>query len=175
VENLSGERKGNMIQKPNYRHAQAEALRLLGDSGIAEPPVNPVQIAKLVGMTVQFATFTPESNNVSGFYDADENAIVVNRDEYPLRQTFTVAHELGHKILHEEWARSSEYKVLLRDTERTDQDYREKEANVFAANLLMPRFMMDRYWENLIPSQLSQLFAVSVPAVKARLSFLYGV
>jgi Zn-dependent peptidase ImmA (M78 family) len=176
VEIVHGEGKANMIRKPNYRHAQAEALRLLSESGIVEPPVNPVQIAKeLVGMTVQFATFTPESNNVSGFYDADENAIVVNSDEYPLRQTFTVAHELGHKILHEEWARSSEYKVLLRDTERTDQDYREKEANVFAANLLMPRFMMDRYWDSLSVSQLSQLFAVSVPAVKARLSFLYGV
>lgn len=165
-----------MHEKPNYRHAQAEALRLLDESGIVEPPVNPVKIAKeVVGMKVDFVTFAPESNNISGFYDPQENAIIVNREEYPLRQTFTVAHELGHKILHEEWAKTSDYKVLLRDSERASDDFREKEANAFAANLLMPRCMMDRYWESLSLSQLSQLFAVSVPAVKARLSFLYGV
>lgn len=166
-----------LFNRPNYRHAQAEAIRLLEESGITEPPVNPVKIAKeLVGIRVDFVTFTADSNNVSGFYDPQENVIVVNSEEYPLRQTFTVAHELGHKILHDEWAKSSDYKVLLRDSEGSDQqDFREKEANAFAANLLMPRFMMDRYWESLSHSQLSQLFAVSVPAVKARLSFLYGV
>jgi Zn-dependent peptidase ImmA (M78 family) len=164
------------LTKPNYRHAQAEALRLLSESGIVDPPVNPIKIAKdVVGMKVEFVTFAPGSNNISGFYDPQENEIIVNSEEYPLRQTFTVAHELGHKILHEEWAKTSDYKVLLRDSENTDGDFREKEANAFAANLLMPRFLMDRYWENLSHSQLSQLFAVSVPAVKARLSFLYGV
>jgi Zn-dependent peptidase ImmA (M78 family) len=165
------------LRRPNYRRAQAEALRLLREAGIVEPPVNPIKIAKeLVGVKVDFVTFTPEEKNVSGFYDAEENAIFVNSEEYPLRQTFTVAHELGHKILHEEWAKSADYKVLLRDPEQTgDEDFREKEANAFAANLLMPRFMMDRYWEKLSVSELSQLFAVSVPAIKARLSFLYGV
>jgi Zn-dependent peptidase ImmA (M78 family) len=164
------------FNRPNYRHAQAEALRLLQESGVVEPPVNPMQIAKeIVGMKVDFVIFKPESSNVSGFYDPQENAIIVNAEEYPLRQTFTVAHELGHKILHEEWAKTADYKVLLRDSDNIDQDFREKEANAFAANLLMPRSMMDRYWENVSVSQLSQLFAVSVPAIKARLSFLYGV
>jgi Zn-dependent peptidase ImmA (M78 family) len=164
------------FDKPNYRHAEAQAMRLLQESGVLEPPVNPVKIAKeIVGMTVNFVTFTDESNDVSGFYDPQENAIFVNSEEYPLRQTFTVAHELGHKILHEEWAKSADYKVLLRNSERSEQDFREKEANAFAANLLMPRFMMDRYWESVSISQLSQLFAVSVPAVRARLSFLYGI
>jgi len=164
------------LRRPNYRHAEREALRLLSESGIKEPPVNPVKVANdLVGTKVAFVTFSPGSNNISGLFDSEENAILVNRDEPPLRQTFTIAHELGHKILHEAWARSSEYKVLLRDPDQREQDFREKEANAFAANLLMPRFMMDQYWENVTPSQLSQLFAVSVPAVKARLSFLYGV
>jgi len=163
------------IQKPNYKHAQAEAMRLLSEAGIDESPVNPIAIAKnIVGVKVDFVTFKPESSNISGFYDPQENAIFVNREEFPLRQTFTVAHELGHKILHEEWAKSSDYRVLLRDSHSED-DFREKEANAFAANLLMPRSMVDRYWERLTMSELSQLFAVSVPAVKARLSFLYGV
>jgi Zn-dependent peptidase ImmA (M78 family) len=96
---VTGKEIRKMLQKTNYRRAEDEALRLLREAGVTEPPVNPEQ----------------------------------------------------------------------------EQDFREKEANAFAANLLIPRFMMDRYWESISQSGLSQLFAVSVPAIKARLSFLYGV
>lgn len=93
-----------------------------------------------------------------------------------MRQTFTVAHELGHKVLHEEWAKSSDYKVLLRDQLLTgDDDFYEKEANAFAANLLVPRKMLDQFWRTATVEQLSQLFAVSVPVIKNRLAFEYGV
>jgi Zn-dependent peptidase ImmA (M78 family) len=163
-----------VTEKPNYRRAESAALAILREAAINEPPVDPVELAKERGIGVNFVTFAPESDDISGFYDSEDNTIFVNREESPLRQTFTVAHELGHTILHKEWAKSSEYKVLLRDTTQEEQDFREKEANAFAANLLMPRFLMDRYF-SLPVSELSQLFAVSVPAVKARLSFLYGI
>lgn len=161
--------------KPDYRRAERMAQRLLDDFEIDEPPIDPVRIARHLGVKVVFASFSGEGRGISGFYDCEEDAIFVNEDEYPLRQTFTVAHELGHKVLHEEWARSEDYKVLWRDPEKQTQDFREQEANAFAANLLMPRFLMDRYWEDLSVSQLSRLFAVSVPAIKNRLSFLYGL
>jgi Zn-dependent peptidase ImmA (M78 family) len=162
--------------KPNFRLAQDRALELLSQAGILMPPVNPIEIAEHLNVPVRFATFdSTESSRISGFYDSEDNAIVVNRDEFPLRQTFTIAHELGHKVLHEEWARSSDYQVLLRNPLDQNRDFREKEADAFAANLLMPRFMMDEYYEELNASQLSRLFAVSVPAINARLSFLYGI
>ena len=165
------------VQKPNYRLAQSKALDLLDRAGVAVPPVNPIWIAEeILNVPVQFATFeSNESERISGFYDGEDNVIVVNREEFPLRQTFTIAHELGHKVLHEEWARSSDYQVLLRNPHEQNPNFREKEADAFAANLLMPRFMMDEYYENLPHSELSRLFAVSVPAIKARLSFLYGI
>ena len=40
--------------------------------------------------------------------------------------------------------------------------------------LLVPRFLLDQYWERLSVDQLSTLFAVSVPMTKHRLSFEYG-
>jgi Zn-dependent peptidase ImmA (M78 family) len=119
--------------------------------------------------------FEAQKQNVSGFFDCEEMAIFVNKDEFPLRQTFTIAHELGHKILHEEWAKSTDYKVLLRDQDFNGEEPHEKEANAFAAHLLVPRFLLDRYWNNLTPEQLSRLFAVSIPVIKIRLSFEYGV
>lgn len=161
--------------RPDYRRVEREVRRILDEFVVEEPPVDPVKIARDLGVNVYFVGFDPKHSNVSGFYDCEEDAIFVNRDEYPLRQTFTVAHELGHKVLHEDWARSNEYQVLLRNPAEQEHDFREKEANAFAAGLLMPRDIMDRYWKRLSVEQLSQLLAVSVPAVKNRLSFLYGV
>ena len=163
--------------RPDYRLAESKALDLLVRAGINTPPVNPIDVAEnILGVPVKFAIFdATQSERISGFYDSEENEIVVNREEAPLRQTFTIAHELGHKVLHEEWARSSEYQVLLRNPQEQNRDFREKEADAFAANLLMPRFMMDEYYDRSSVSELSRLFAVSVPAIRARLSFLYGI
>lgn len=162
-------------EKPDYRKAEREASRLISEFGVAEPPVDPARIARDMGVQVYFVEFERSHSGISGFYDCEEDAIFVNRDEFPLRQTFTIAHELGHKVLHQEWARSADYRVLLRDQSLQEKDVREQEANSFAANLLTPRFLMDRYWRKLSVEQLSQLFAVSVPMIKFRLSFLYGV
>lgn len=166
------------IYRPDYRRVDSEAMRLLRAYDVQEPPVDPVEIARGEGVDVVFAGFDARHDHISGFYDFQDQTIYVNRDEYPLRQTFTVAHELGHSILHEDWARSENYRVLPRDTSLLAQqanDPREKEANAFAACLLTPRFLMDQYWGDLSPSELSRLFAVSVPMIKNRLSFLYGV
>jgi len=158
---------------PDYSTAKTEAISLIRKFGLVEPPINPITIAKNLGANVVFVEFEKKLNNVSGFYDFEEDTIFVNMDEYPLRQTFTIAHELGHRILHAEWAKSSDYKVLLRE-DNYSNDPKETEANTFAANLLVPRFMLDKYWEDLSTTALSELFAVSVPVIKNRISFEYG-
>jgi Zn-dependent peptidase ImmA (M78 family) len=124
-----------------------------------------------LGVTVYFVIFEDDKKNISGFFDCEERAIFVNKEEWPLRQTFTIAHELGHKVLHEELAQSGEYRVLLRDQDYFGEEPHEKEANAFAAHLLVPRFLLDEYWKYLTVEQLSQLFAVSVPMIKNRLAF----
>jgi Zn-dependent peptidase ImmA (M78 family) len=164
-----------ILEKPDYARVKREVRRIHEEFGISEPPVDPVRIARGLGMNVYFVTFEPEKKNVSGFLDYEERAIFVNSEEYPLGQTFTIAHELGHKLLHEEWARSNEYRVLLRDSDYDGSEPHEKEANAFAAHLLVPRFMLDKYYSRLNVEQLSTLFAVSAPMVRNRLSFEYGI
>ncbi|WP_218147700.1 ImmA/IrrE family metallo-endopeptidase [Dyadobacter sp. SG02] len=159
---------------PDYQRAKGEAIHLLHQYGLEKPPVNPMDIAKDLGVKVSFVEFEKDLNNISGFYDFEEDTIYVNKNEYPLRKTFTIAHELGHRILHAEWAKSSDYKVLMRGDVRTD-DPKEAEANAFAANLLVPRFMLNKYWEEFSATQLSELFVVSVPVIRNRISFEYGV
>jgi Zn-dependent peptidase ImmA (M78 family) len=159
--------------KPDYRRAEREAILLLNESGIVEPPVNPVEIAKSVGVLVQFVSFSGQSEGVSGLYDAARDTILVNQSEAGVRQTFTVAHELGHRVLHREWAHSEAYKVLWRDPRKQSNDRWEKEANQFAANLLMPRQMVDRYRNMPLPV-VAKIFAVSELVAGYRLQNLYG-
>ncbi len=159
-------------RRPNFKLAQDAALGLLSQFDVQDPPVNPVLIARRTGVEVVFASFEAEAEDVSGFYDYEERKIFVNRDEPALRQTFTVAHELGHQILHSDWVATDAYRVYRRGNQV--QDEHETEANFFAANLLMPRFLMNRFYDLPVPD-LSQMFAVSVPAVKARLQTLYGI
>ena len=162
------------LPKPDYQKVQRAVRGIISEFEIVNPPVNPVEIARAKGIGVTFVEFSGEAINISGFYDAEDNAIYVNLKEFPLRQTFTVAHELGHALLHKEWANSDEYRILLRDADYSGDDPYEKEANAFAAHLLVPRFMLDQYWRNNSVEALSQLFAVSVPMIKNRISFEYG-
>ncbi|MGO4314443.1 MULTISPECIES: ImmA/IrrE family metallo-endopeptidase [Agrobacterium] len=165
----------NGLAKPDYAAVKRAVRRLHDEFDITAPPVNPVEIARNLGVDVMFAKFGGDFQNISGFYDCEDNAIYVNRDEFPLRQTFTVAHELGHQILHSEWAKSEDYKMLMRDGDYSGNEPHEKEANAFAAHLLVPRFMLDQYWKGSTVESLSKLFAVSVPMIKNRLAYEYGV
>jgi Zn-dependent peptidase ImmA (M78 family) len=163
------------VEKPDYARVKRAVRELHKEFGVTEPPVDPSRIARGLGLSVYFVVFESTKKNVSGFFDYAESAIFVNSEEYPLRQTFTIAHELGHKVLHEAWAKSSEYRVLLRDSEYDAGEPHEKEANAFAAHLLVPRFLLDKYYDRLNVEQLSTLFAVSVPMIRNRLSFEYGI
>lgn len=76
--------------------------------------------------------------------NSDGFRIVIPRNQYPQRKTFTIAHELGHLFLHmgfrtnrELW--DSQDNRIYRRFGTSEQEY---QANEFAASLLMP---MDRY------------------------------
>jgi len=163
-----------MAASPDYRKVKREVKRLLDKYVTDAPPVDPKEIAQKLGINVKFVSFNEAlSDKISGFYDIDSNTIFVNEEEYPLRQTFTIAHELGHALLHKDWSGSESYKVMLRKT-RYDPDPYEKEANAFAANLLVPRSLLAKYL-SLPVHKLSAIFAVSVPVIKNRLCFEYGI
>ena len=165
-----------MQTAPNYARVKSCASGLLAKYGYDSPPIDPAAIARNEGIDVIFARFGGDYLDVSGFYDPEENAIYVNHEEYPLRQTFTIAHELGHALLHRDWARSEDYKILWRDDRKNDRtDSHEKEANAFAAHLLVPRRMLDEYANGVTERDLSRLFAVSVPVIRNRISFEYGL
>lgn len=94
--------RGNIAHKHylNYARAKKTARRVLADLGYKNPPINPLDIAKKRGIDVSFVSF-PNNPNSSGFYDPSEKKIYVNAEEGTRKQAFTIAHKLGHAILHQ--------------------------------------------------------------------------
>ena len=102
-----------------------------------------------------------------------------------MRQNFTVAHELGHLLLHDQDQlhvdRAFPTVRLRDDVSSQGIDDAEKEANLFAAEILMPeRFLkgdladrsaIDLYDEEFLP-ELARRYGVSVQALMFRLQYL---
>jgi Zn-dependent peptidase ImmA (M78 family) len=79
------------------------------------------------------------------------NAAEAPRDEAPLRRfRFTIAHEVGHWVCHVVDAARAE-PVFCRAADISEDADRkiEREANIFAAELLMPEPAVRESWEEL--------------------------
>lgn len=98
------------------------------------------------------------------------------------RQRFTIAHELGHFLLHEGITNHVDrsYRVNFRSAESSQAtNVEEIEANYFAASILMPKHMLDaRNAEEALDNDamvgaLAREFHVSRLAMSLRLANLY--
>jgi len=130
------------------RRRKIESLieELLDRYDIAEAPVPVEQIAKAEGARIFYQSL---EDDVSGFLYRDQTEMVigVNTHHAPVRQNFTTAHELGHMLLHdqEQLHVDHAFRVRLRnDVSSQGTDDYEREANFFAASLLMPRGFIER-------------------------------
>lgn len=169
---------------------QQRAARLLREAGITVPPVDVDRIAQLLNVEIRREHADDE---VSGaLYRLPTGAVLgVNSSHPPLRQRFTIAHEIGHLVLHElpvfldrvypasSITRSTEPRYKRNRLSSAAVDPIEIEANRFAACLLMPRQMLiSRLAEESLPlgspqvEKLAGLFNVSVQAMTFRLTNL---
>jgi Zn-dependent peptidase ImmA (M78 family) len=139
-------------------------------------PVDVEGLALALGISVK-TPFLPD--NVSGMIrkrGEDDYEISVNATHPETRQRFTIAHELGHFVLH---------RSLMGDGNVDDRAYRsdgsiqnnrigpaqEQEANQFAANLLMPMEGIKKFRSRAKGDigALARMFNVSEGAMKIRL------
>lgn len=161
------------MRKPNWKRAEREAQELLRKYGYTKPPVDPEQIAEDEGLKVIYAAFeSPYDDKVSGFFDLKERSIVVNQDISDNRITFTIAHELSHYVLHRDYIMSNKYIPMPRNNEYDgEKPAEEKEADAFAAELLVPLQMLKRY-SHVDLNDLAQIFFVSRDVITYRLAAL---
>lgn len=161
----------------NFREAQEKAEELLKKYKITEPIVPIFQIAQEEGIELKFVKMPQKLENIAGFFytKKKKNVIFVNDDDAPNRQTFTIAHELGHYIL-----KHKNYGMLPRVPNLTEKTPVEQEANCFAANLLVPLDMLIEVMRkhSLTKSDtslLAEIFGVSEQVIKYRSRWIYCV
>lgn len=136
-------------------------------------PVPIDQIIRDIGLPLSYEAL---ADNISGYIERQNGSyrIVVNANHAPTRRRFTAAHELGHYIYHRDLLGEGvgdNRAYRTEGTERPNANIRpihERQANSFAANVLMPRHRLSNVASEST-SALAVRFAVSPAAMKIRL------
>ena len=107
------------------------------DSSI-ETPVDPIDVLEFMGFSVDYVN-NKYASNIYGALQVDRKVVEVNADVKINEgmENFTIAHELGHIVLHV--PKMDKNKMTECDFDSISKDnVVEKEADIFAACLLMP-------------------------------------
>lgn len=167
---------------PRYALAKRQALDLLKRARITSAPVPVEELASLLRAEIVFQRFLGEISGVV-YRDEEGAAIIgVNSRHRPPRQRFTIAHEIGHLLLHadENLHVDRNFPIGLRNgISGKSIDDNEIEANQFAATLLMPPDFIAADVKPLIGKdvldvvkKLARKYEVSEEAMSIRLSSL---
>lgn len=148
------------------------AQRLLEDKNAFCGYTRVIEIANKLGLQVISASF--KDNNISGMLilNDTESNIYVNAANPIVRQRFTIAHEIGHYVLHNDMISKQEGNIFYRDQIHSKQPI-ETQANRFAAALLLPKDKILQDWalvKNVVI--LAAQYNVSIETLKYRLNDL---
>lgn len=171
-----------MIQNKNYQNVTRSFVNeILAKKNLAALPIDIEQISRSIGLNV---VEYPFQEDISGVLVINEKGATIgyNANESSVRRRFSIAHELGHFILHSEKNATGMFmdRLLFRKnitTYSTKEESIEREANFFAANLLMPEELVVSEVNKLNPNRdddeniklLAKKFDVSVSAMTYRL------
>jgi Zn-dependent peptidase ImmA (M78 family) len=142
---------------PIYTHLyiREKAIELIEKNNITEPPIDVKKIASSLGLEIM------EMSNDLWFYGMlsryeDNFYIILNKLMPETRKRYAIAHEIGHFQLH---GHDLDYQ------RSTDDDYRHREADVFAEELCIPTEMLRRIAPDVMNNHkiLAQMFNVSEP------------
>lgn len=150
----------------------SEARELLAAQRVIKPPIDVEEIARSLGLKV---VRQPFDGNLSGMLQRQDGGAVVgvNSLHSKVRQRFTIAHEIGHFVLHRGRTFIDEVRVDYRDERASAGTYRQEiNANSFVAELLMPADMVRNAVTHLLDSGLdaSESEFVAVLADEFRVS-----
>jgi len=157
---------------------EIKAERVLNHLNIKNTPVPVEEIASRAQIKISRAS----SKDFSGLLiRKDGHALIgVNSDEAPVRQRFTIAHELGHFFLHPNKDAFIDYRNHKDNNKDAATTIKERQANMFAAALLMPRKNLTKDFKNIAKGLsddeacviLASRYEVSDNAMKFRLKNL---
>ena len=129
---------------PNSRWVPKEiesaSRKLLAETDVSTWPVPLDRIADALGVDIEYVDFEDDLSGVLVRGEGNAAIIGVNLQHHPNRRRFTIAHELGHFVMHGGTYVDKGTAVKFRGPRRGSGSQREeREANRFAAALLMPK------------------------------------
>jgi len=120
--------------------ADRKAVALLRQLKFRKVPIDVERVARHLGVRIELADLGEECSGAL-LRKGSAAVIGVNYSHHPNRQRFTIAHELGHFVLHkgDKYIDNGMATVQFRNAESSSgTQLEEREANQFAAALLMP-------------------------------------
>lgn len=146
------------------------AMRRLRENGLLGTPVDIHSVAEFLGLEVCEEAMDDE---LSGYIEPRQSGWVIGVNVYhhPNRQRFTIAHEIGHFILHKPTEKLVDVTFARRSGRRNTM---ENEADAFAAALLMPENEVREHIASGVNSldKVAAKFGVSAMAAKYRVQSL---
>lgn len=153
--------------------ADIAANELLDDCWDGVLPIDPVPIAKSLGVEVLDVYLKDEVSGALVKKPEQDPSILLNANDSKTRKRFTCAHELGHFIRRAEEPTQYEYVDYRDQRSSTGTIEEERFANSFAANLLMPDWLVKSFHEQDMPEfRMAKKFGVSQEAMHYRLENL---
>lgn len=153
-------------QRRAFKLARELARACLKRHNAEGPPLNLDSLVTAEGLSL--LRVEEDTNTAGALYPKTHEIFVNCRGRHLVRQRFTIAHELGH------WVHAHHKRVTLSvDHDGFDgrfgdevvshvgKDLMEQEANVFAAELLVPKRWLQACRAEHTPDSLAQLFVVS--------------
>lgn len=132
-------------------------------------PVDVEALAFALGVPVQYAYIDPDTSGILERTGDGRFRIIVNADHPHTRQRFTIAHELGHYMLHRRLIGNgiSDSRIYRSATSGAYRNpnigpKEETEANKFAVNLLMPEHLVKEVQQRGYNSFAAQARALGV-------------
>ncbi|OJW71572.1 MULTISPECIES: ImmA/IrrE family metallo-endopeptidase [unclassified Spirosoma] len=176
------------MNRKRQKQIEELATQVLMETGCYRTPVDVNLIAAKKGVNISPYDFGEDVTGVL-ILEGDKATIGVNKNNNnnDQRRRFTIAHELGHFILQHQRSGvfvdtpTQYFTILYRDSKSsTGEHLQEREANAFAAALLMPEKLVMNYLNNTkfdfkkddIIQLLAKEFDVNPQAMSFRLSNL---
>lgn len=144
-------------------NAPVEARKLLHRGGF-HVPVDLQAVCEYLGIKL----LVGDLDTLDGLFLAKQGGgmgiIVVNEHRSRVRKRFTIAHEIGHAVLNH-------FSISFLDGNGlNDNSWQERQANVFAAEFLMPRdFLLANgpmFWEDIAKHCIVSMDASKYRAMK---------
>ncbi len=150
------------MEKSRRQEIEKTAIELLESSGYSESEdIDVVSVAKSLGFMVGATDMDEETDGFIIVHEGRQNIlglesdkiIVVNSKRDIVWKRFTIAHELGHFILHYDKERDKDGLYAHREHVKGKSES-ENEADYFAANLLLPRHIFMAKYKKLQDSNM---------------------